>query len=92
MTPNLASAPLVAGALYCLFARAECAEDQDRDGELLYWTGFRFLTEEGEDADPHYDYVVRQVGDINPEFIETAPLDSGVAYQAGYAYACGYHD
>ena len=84
--------PLIAGALYCLFTKRDFDDEPDRDGELLYWTGFRFLTEEGDEVDPEYDYVVRQVGDIDPEFIETTPPDSGVAYQAGYAYACGYHD
>lgn len=83
---------LIAGALYCAFVRADFDGESDRDGELLYWTGYRFLTEDGDEAHPDCDYFVRQVGDINPEFVETAPPDSGVAYQAGYAYACGYHD
>lgn len=61
----------VPGALYVTMMISD-EGTFDRDGPFVYWTGGQFVTEEGDDAD-HYDwdYLVRQVGDINPDMIES---------------------
>lgn len=63
---------LVPGQLYCQFMIVDDGEGEyyDQAGCLVYWTGVDLVYEDGEEARGDWDYLVPQVGSVNPEFID----------------------
>jgi hypothetical protein len=63
---------LVAGILYCLVLKRfdyERNEDYDSFDALVYWDGYEFVNEHGNECRDDWDYVIAQSDKPDPEYI-----------------------